>query len=110
MAVIFFRQSIRPAHSGREQKRILVLRKLSAMRVLKEIVTPNYRATIFNWNNKYLIKLETALLEQTFKVSQFDVTGDTEVEKLLNPAFIDKALKRFDEMGRDLHEALEAID
>jgi hypothetical protein len=80
------------------------------MRVLKEIVTPNYRATIFNWNNKYLIKLETALLEQTFKVSQFDVTGDADVEKLLNPAFIQKALQRFDEMGRDLHEALEAID
>jgi hypothetical protein len=80
------------------------------MRVLKEIVTPDYRATIFNWNNKYLIKLETALLEQTFKVSQFDVTGDADVEKLLNPAFIQKALQRFDEMGRDLHEAMEAID
>lgn len=80
------------------------------MRVLKEIVTSNYRATIFNWNNKYLIKLETALLEQTFKVSQFDVTGDADVEKLLNPAFIEKALKRFDEMGCDLNEALEAID
>jgi hypothetical protein len=80
------------------------------MRVLKEIVTPNYRATIFNWNNKYLIKLETALLEQTFKVSQFDVTGDADVEKLLNPAFIQKALQRFDEMGRDLQEALNVID
>ena len=80
------------------------------MRVLKEIVTPDYRATIFNWNNKYLIKLETALLEQTFKVSQFDVTGDGDVEKLLNPAFIQKALQRFDDMGRDLQEALEAVD
>jgi hypothetical protein len=80
------------------------------MRVLKEIVTPNYRATIFNWNNKYLIKLETAMLEQTFKVSQFDVTGDADVEKLLNPTFIESALKRFDDMGRDLHDALEAID
>lgn len=80
------------------------------MRVLKEIVTPDYRATIFNWNNKYLIKLETAMLEQTFKVSQFDVTGDADVEKLLNPDFIEKALQRFSDMGRDLDQALGSIE
>lgn len=79
------------------------------MRVLKEIVEPNYRATIFHWNNKYLLKLETSTLEQTFKVSQFDVTGDADVEKLLNTDFINKAMNRFDEMSRDLHEALSGL-
>jgi hypothetical protein len=79
------------------------------MRVLKEIVAPNYRATIFHWNNKYLLKLETPTLEQTFKVSQFDVTGDADVEKLLSTDFINKAMDRFDEMGRDLHEALSGL-
>ena len=39
-----------------------------------------------------------------------DVIGDADVEKLLTPAFIEKALKRFDEMGHDLQEALEAND
>jgi hypothetical protein len=79
------------------------------MRVLKEIVAPNYRATIFHWNNKYLLKLETPTLEQTFKVSQFDVTGDADVEKLLSTDFINKAMIRFDEMSRDLHEALSGL-
>jgi hypothetical protein len=79
------------------------------MRVLKEIVEPNYRATIFHWNNKYLLKLETPTLEQTFKVSQFDVTGDADVEKLLSTDFIKKAMNRFDEMGHDLHEALSGL-
>ena len=79
------------------------------MRVLKEIVKPHYRATIFHWNNKYLLKLETPTLEQTFKVSQFDVTGDADVEKLLNPAFITKAMNRFAEMGRDLQEELSKL-
>jgi hypothetical protein len=79
------------------------------MRVLKEIVEPNYRATIFHWNNKYLLKLETPTLEQTFKVSQFDVTGDADVEKLLKADFINKVMNRFDEMGRDLHEALSGL-
>jgi hypothetical protein len=79
------------------------------MRVLKEITTTQFKATIFHWNNKYLIKLETSMLEQTFKVSQFDVTGDEDVEKLLNSQFLDKVLKRFDEMGRDLDEALSQI-
>ena len=79
------------------------------MRVLKEIVTVNYKATIFHWNNKYLLKLETAMLEQTYKVSQFDVTGDDDVEKLLTTGLIEKALKRFDEMGKDLDEALAEL-
>jgi hypothetical protein len=76
------------------------------MRVLKEIVTPEYKATIFHWNNKYLLKLETTMLEQTYKVSQFDVTSDQEVENLLTPHFLTKVLNRFDEMGRDLDQAL----
>lgn len=79
------------------------------MRVLKEIVEADYRATIFHWNNKYLLKLETPSLEQTFKVSEFDVTGDADVERLLSPNFIQKVLARFNDMGRDLHEALESL-
>lgn len=79
------------------------------MRVLKEIVAPDYRATIFHWNNKFLIKLETPTLEQTFKVSEFDVTGDADVERLLTPEFIQKVLTRFKDMSRDLHEALENL-
>jgi hypothetical protein len=50
------------------------------------------------------------MLEQTFKVSALDVTGDDDVEKLLTPAFLEKALKRFDDMAQDLHKALEGID
>jgi hypothetical protein len=79
------------------------------MRVVKEIVAAQYRATIFSWNNKYLLKLETPILEQTFKVSEFDVMGDADVEKLMSPAFIEKALKRFDDMGRDLAEAMAEL-
>lgn len=79
------------------------------MRVLKEIVEPHFKATILHWNNKYLLKLETPMLEQTFKVSQFDVTGDGDVEKLLTPAFIERTMRRFDEMGKDLDEALSAL-
>jgi hypothetical protein len=79
------------------------------MRVVKEIVAAQYRATIFSWNNKYLLKLETPMLEQTFKVSEFDVMGDADVEKLMSPAFIEKALKRFDNMGRDLAEAMAEL-
>lgn len=79
------------------------------MRVVKEIVAAQYRATIFSWNNKYLLKLETPVLEQTFKVSEFDVMGDADVEKLMSPTFIEKALKRFDDMGRDLAEAMAEL-
>ena len=79
------------------------------MRVLKEIVEPHYKATVFHWNNKYLLKLETPMLEQTFKVSEFDVNGDVDVIRLLTPGFIEKAMQRFTEMSRDLQASLESL-
>ena len=71
------------------------------MRVVKEIINANCRITIFNWNNKYLIKLETPMMEQTYKIDQYDVASEAEVIQMLDEQFIDKAMKRFEEMAVD---------
>ena len=63
------------------------------MRVVKEIINANCRITIFNWNNKYLIKLETPMMEQTYKIDQYDVASEAEVIQMLDEQFIDKAMK-----------------
>jgi len=75
------------------------------MRVVREIPHPEFKITLFSWNNRYLIKLEQGLLEQTFKVSETDVTGDADVIALLDEEFLERASRRFEEMGQSLYDA-----
>ena len=75
------------------------------MRVIKELLVQDCRVTIFSWNNRYIIKMERGLYEQTFKVDQFDVMDDAELLALLDAEFVQQALDRFDSMGQSLHAA-----
>jgi hypothetical protein len=75
------------------------------MRVVREIVHPDFKITIFSWNNRYLIKLEQGLLEQTYKISALDVSGDEELLSILDAEFLHQAGLRFQEMGHSLYEA-----
>lgn len=79
------------------------------MRVVEEIVHPSCKVTIFSWNEKYLIKFEQDVLEQTYKVSEMDITGLEDVRTFTQSPFIDKVLTRFDVMRKDLYETLEAL-
>ncbi|RAW01672.1 hypothetical protein [Pseudochryseolinea flava] len=76
------------------------------MRVVGEIPHPACKITIFSWNNRYLIKIENGMLEQTFKINQFDVTGESEVIQMVDEAFVQEALNRFDDMSKSLHQAV----
>jgi len=77
------------------------------MRVVAEIPHPECKITIFSWNNRYLIKLELGLLEQTFKINQFDIASEQELYSILDDNFIQAAVQRFGEMHQCLRAALE---
>jgi hypothetical protein len=77
------------------------------MRVVGEIPHPECKITIFSWNNRYLIKLELGLLEQTFKINQFDISGEAELLSIVDDAFVQKAIVRFGDMSQSLKEAME---
>lgn len=79
------------------------------MRVIGEVSHPACKITIFNWNGKYLVKFEQGLIEQTYKVSEMDVSDEKDVLLLTKSPFIDKVLLRFEEMQKDLFEGLEEI-
>lgn len=79
------------------------------MRVLREFTTEGCKVTLFQWNNRYLIKIEGGPMEQTFKVDQFDFVGESEVISLLDETFIKEALARFSEMARSLRNARERL-
>ena len=75
------------------------------MRVVREISNPECKITIFSWNNRYLIKLEQGVLEQTYKISEHDLTGEDDLQTLLDAEFLHQAIQRFQDMGQSLYEA-----
>jgi hypothetical protein len=79
------------------------------MRVVGEIPHEVCKITLFAWNNRYLIKLELGLLEQTYKVNQFDIISEADLYKIVDDGFINDALNRFKEMDMTLQSALEKL-
>jgi len=75
------------------------------MRLVREIAHPDCKISIFSWNNRYLIKLEQGLLEQTFKIPETDLTGEDDLLSILDAEFLHQANQRFTDMGQSLHEA-----
>jgi len=79
------------------------------MRIVGEIAHPECKITIFHWNNRYLLKLESGAYEQTFKVSEFDITSEEDIKKILSPEFIQQAVSRFNNMSDSLRQAMETL-
>ena len=79
------------------------------MRVVGEIPHPDCKITIFQWNNRYLFKLEAGLLEQTFKINEYDISSEEDLKKILNEEFIQQALERFQAMQVSLRTSIEAL-
>jgi hypothetical protein len=79
------------------------------MRVIGEIPHPQLKITLFNWNGKYLIKLEAGPYEQTYKVSETDVSGEDDIRKLVNETFIAGAMETFKAMHLNLSKAMEIL-
>lgn len=69
------------------------------MRVEKEYSFKGIKATLFYWNNKFLLKFEQGGLEQTYKFSELDYSIE-EIEELINDAFIDKVSGIFNQMHK----------
>ena len=75
------------------------------MRVVGEIPHPDCKITIFHWNNRYLIKLEAGLFEQTFKINEYDLDSEGDLRKIVSKDFIARAMNRFSDMSNSLEEA-----
>jgi hypothetical protein len=80
------------------------------MRVVQEILNPQCKITVFHWNNRYIIKLERGFLEQTFKIDQFEIAQEKDLERILDEAFIKQAIDRFSAMSDSLHSALQRVN
>jgi len=75
------------------------------MRLVKEVPHERYKIQIFQYNGKYILKIELGQFEQTYKIGETDVNGVEDFEKLITPLILSNALKRFVEMRSDWSQA-----
>ena len=77
------------------------------MRLLKDIPHERYKIQLFNYNAKYIVKVELGQFEQSFKIGELDVDSIEEIERMITPDLLNNALKRFVEMRSDWENAFK---
>ena len=77
------------------------------MRVIAELPHPECKITIFSMNQKYIVKFELGTLEQSYKLSELDLSGGgvNDVFEILDEEFIGEVVTRFKEMNSDFKKA-----
>jgi len=75
------------------------------MRIIAELPHPDFKISILNMNQKFIIKIEQGSLEQSYKVPEIDLTdGVNSVFELLDEVFLRSVATRFTEMRKDYKE------
>ncbi|TDG34981.1 hypothetical protein EZJ43_15535 [Pedobacter changchengzhani] len=77
------------------------------MRVVAELPHPECKITIFSMNQKFIVKFELGSLEQSYKLSELDLSGGgvNDVFEILDETFIATVVKRFKQMNVEFVEA-----
>lgn len=75
------------------------------MRVVAEIPHEKYKIQIFNYNSKYIVKIELGQFEQVFKIGELDVMGLEDVQNMITHELLSNCLTRFIQMRSDWEKA-----
>lgn len=68
------------------------------MRIIANIPHPSIAISIFQMNEKYIVKFEAGPMEQAFKFPMNEVNGLDALKNMINDDFIETVRKRFNEM------------
>jgi len=72
------------------------------MRIIAELPHPEFKISILNMNDKFIVKIEQGSLEQTYKIAGIDLLdGVNSVFEILDEAFLKTVSARFTEMRKD---------
>lgn len=79
------------------------------MRIIAELPHPQCKISIFSMNQKFIVKFEQGPYEQSYKISELDLTGGgaNEVFQIIDEAFIETVIERFKTMRSDFIEAYQ---
>ncbi|HOY41874.1 MAG TPA: hypothetical protein PLX60_08435, partial [Chitinophagales bacterium] len=75
------------------------------MRIVGYIEHPVLKITVMQMNNRFVLKLEANMLEQTYKFHEDDnLRTMADIEKLVDETFLNECLKRFSDMNKSRGE------
>jgi len=77
------------------------------MRYIKDIINTKYKISLYQWNNKYIVKIESGMYEQTYKIDEYEVSNTEEIEKCIDEVFISSVTERFKLMNNDFTDTLK---
>lgn len=78
------------------------------MRIVGNIDHPFIKITLLQINDKFLIKLEYGLIEQTYKIRICDEIPNTDiVTKLVDDVFLEQCIAQFSTMNKMLYESMQ---
>lgn len=78
------------------------------MRIVGQIAHPILKITVMVMNDKFVVKVEFDLLEQTYKLRTSDEVSSLEhIEQLIDDAFLNQCIERFKQMQVDLYSSYE---
>lgn len=81
------------------------------MRVIAELPHPVCKITIFSMNQKFIIKLEKGVYEQSYKLAEIDLPdGVNDVFKILDDEFMKTVDERFRQMRADFNAAFNRYE
>ena len=80
------------------------------MRLVKDIPHEKYKIQLFQYNGKYILKIELGQYEQSFKIDELDIQNTDDIDKMITEEFLQNCLKRFLTMRRDWEKAFDKVD
>jgi len=78
------------------------------MRIIGDIPHELYKITLYEWNSKFIVKIESGPYEQSFKIDQFEI-DETDISVLMDTEFMKGVTRRFHEMHQELTAARERL-
>ena len=75
------------------------------MRIIDSIQHPSMSISIFNMNDKYIVKFEAGPMEQSFKFQTEQVKSVENLKKMINADFIETVRLRFNDMFLQMKNA-----
>jgi len=78
------------------------------MRIIENIPHPNITISIFQMNDKYLVKFEAGPMEQVFKFKTEEIGGLDALKKKIDKEFVEEVYQRFLAMKKQLAKIFEA--
>lgn len=77
------------------------------MRIIGHIEHPIMKITVFKMDNKFSVKFESGLYEQTYKFRSSDAIGNLEaIQKIVDATFREEVLQELNRMHQRKNQAM----